>query len=98
MSVKPPLNQLEIQDENQGTMELLLVIAVSIVFPPILLFGFFIVNPREEIVVLRFGKFVTTLRSQGIRWIHPVGRKTPPHFHQGHDARHCHHHGSRSEW
>jgi regulator of protease activity HflC (stomatin/prohibitin superfamily) len=56
-------------------MELFLVVLVSIVFPPILLMGFFIVNPREEIVVLRFGKYVTTLRTQGIRWIHPVGRK-----------------------
>ena len=56
-------------------MELLLAVAISIVFPPILLAGFFIVNPREEIVVLRFGKFVTTLKTQGIRWIHPVGRK-----------------------
>ena len=63
------------QDQSQGTMELFLVVLVSILFPPILLFGFFIVNPREEIVVLRFGKFVTTLATQGIRWIHPVGRK-----------------------
>jgi regulator of protease activity HflC (stomatin/prohibitin superfamily) len=55
-------------------LEWFLVIFFSIIFPPILLFGFFIVNPREEIVVLRFGKFVTTLKSQGIRWIHPVGR------------------------
>jgi regulator of protease activity HflC (stomatin/prohibitin superfamily) len=62
------------QDENQGAMELFLVILVTVFFPPILLMGFFVVNPREEIVVLRFGKFVTTLRSQGIRWIHPVGR------------------------
>lgn len=61
-------------DDQQGLMELLLVIAVSIVFPPILLAGFFILNPREEIVVLRFGKYVTTLKTQGIRWIHPVGR------------------------
>jgi regulator of protease activity HflC (stomatin/prohibitin superfamily) len=67
-------HSLESQDENQGAMELFLVILVSIVFPPILLLGFFVVNPREEIVVLRFGKYVTTLRSQGIRWIHPVGR------------------------
>ena len=63
------------QDANQGTMELFLVLLVTIVFPPILLFGFFVVNPREEIVVLRFGKYVTTLKTQGIRWIHPVGRK-----------------------
>jgi regulator of protease activity HflC (stomatin/prohibitin superfamily) len=44
------------------------------IFPPILLFGFFVVNPREEMVILRFGKYVTTLKTQGIRWIHPVGR------------------------
>lgn len=62
-------------EENQGAMELFLVRLVSIVFPPILLAGFFVVNPREEIVVLRFGKYVTTLRSQGVRWIHPVGRR-----------------------
>lgn len=62
------------EDARQGEMELFLVIAVSIIFPPILLAGFFVVNPREEIVVLRFGKYVTTLKSQGIRWIHPVGR------------------------
>ena len=60
--------------QNQGSLEMFLVIALTIVFPPILLFGFFIVNPREEVVVLRFGKFVTTLRQQGICWIHPVGR------------------------
>ena len=62
------------QDQNQGGMELFLVLLVSCLFPPILLFGFFVVNPRQEIVVLRFGKYVTTFKSQGIRWIHPVGR------------------------
>ncbi|MBI5757174.1 MAG: SPFH domain-containing protein [Planctomycetales bacterium] len=55
-------------------MEILLVVVVSIFFPPILLFGFFVVNPREEMVVLRFGKYVGTVASEGIRWIHPVGR------------------------
>lgn len=74
MSNKPPLESFGLQDANQGTLEMLLVVIISIIFPPILLFGFFIVNPREEIVVLRFGKYVTTLRTQGIRWIHPVGR------------------------
>jgi len=62
------------EDANQGMMELFLVLLVTILFPPILLFGFFVVNPREEIVVLRFGKYVTTFKTQGIRWIHPVGR------------------------
>lgn len=60
--------------QNQGSLELLLVVICTIIFPPILLFGFFVVNPREEIVVLRFGKFVRILRNQGICWIHPVGR------------------------
>lgn len=60
--------------ETAGMMELGLIIAASVIFPPILLFGFIIVGPREEVVVLRFGKYLTTLRSEGIRWIHPVGR------------------------
>jgi regulator of protease activity HflC (stomatin/prohibitin superfamily) len=62
------------KDENQGAMELFLVVLFTLIFPPILLFGFFVVQPREEIVVLRFGKYVVTLRTPGIRWIHPVGR------------------------
>lgn len=61
--------------QNQGALEQFLVVFVTIVtFGMALLFGFVIVNPREEIVVLRFGKYVTTLRKQGICWIHPVGR------------------------
>ena len=75
MSNKPPVANSAPEDANEGLMEQALVIAVSILFPPILLFGFFIVNPREEIVVLRFGKFVRTFKTQGIRWIHPVGRR-----------------------
>ena len=55
-------------------MEIFLIVFVTLIFPPILFFGFFIVNPREEMVILRFGKYVTTLKTQGIRWIHPVGR------------------------
>jgi regulator of protease activity HflC (stomatin/prohibitin superfamily) len=60
--------------QNQGAVEKWLVVILLCLFPPLLLFGFFIVNPREEVVVLRFGKFVTTLKRQGICWIHPVGR------------------------
>ena len=61
--------------QNEGAVEMCLVIIVTVMtFGLVLLFGFIIVNPREEIVVLRFGKFVTTLRKQGICWIHPVGR------------------------
>lgn len=56
-------------------MEFWLVVLVTVFFPPILLFGFFIVNPREEMVVLRFGKYVGTVQHEGIRWVHSVGRR-----------------------
>jgi regulator of protease activity HflC (stomatin/prohibitin superfamily) len=55
-------------------MELFLMVLGTIVFPPILLFGFYIVNPREEVVVLNFGKHVDTKKTEGIRWSHPIGR------------------------
>jgi regulator of protease activity HflC (stomatin/prohibitin superfamily) len=55
-------------------VELFLVVLVTILFPPILLAGFFIVNPRQEVVVLRFGKYVETIKQEGIRWSHPLGR------------------------
>ena len=51
-----------------------LIILVTVFFPPILLFGFYVVRPREEVVVLSFGKYVTTHRRTGINWMHPVGR------------------------
>lgn len=69
-----PVEQNEIR-QNEGALEMFLVVFVTVItFGFVLLFGFIVVNPREELVVLRFGKFVTTLRKQGICWIHPVGR------------------------
>ena len=62
-------------NSNEAFLEQILVVGLTIFFPPILLFGFFVINPREEIVVVRFGKYLTTLKTQGIRWSHPVGRK-----------------------
>ena len=56
-------------------MEYLLMFLGTIVFPFILLWGFYIVHPREEIVVLRFGKHVATIRELGMRWMHPIGRE-----------------------
>lgn len=62
-------------NSDEGLLETILVVGLTICFPPILLFGFFVVNPREEVVVVRFGKYLTTLKTQGIRWSHPVGRR-----------------------
>lgn len=56
-------------------LELTLVVGLSVLFPPILLMGFFVVVPRQEMVVLRFGRYVKTIKTEGIHWVHPVGRK-----------------------
>ena len=56
-------------------MEIFLIVLVSIFFPPILLFGFYTVKPREEVVVLSFGKYMTTHKKPGINYMHPVGRE-----------------------
>ena len=53
-------------------MELFLMVLVTVLFPFILLFGFYVVNPREEVVVLNFGKHVDTKTTEGIRWSHPA--------------------------
>lgn len=55
-------------------LEFVLVVGLSVLCPPILLFGFFIVVPRQEVVVLGFGRFVRTVKTEGIHWAHPVGR------------------------
>jgi regulator of protease activity HflC (stomatin/prohibitin superfamily) len=56
-------------------MEIFLIVLVTILFPPILLFGFYTVMPREEVVVLSFGKYMTTHKKPGINYMHPVGRE-----------------------
>lgn len=37
--------------------------------------GFFIVQPRTQVVVLRFGKYQHTITEEGIRYVFPLGRK-----------------------
>lgn len=56
-------------------MGFLLRLVSGILFPPILLFGFYVVRPREEAVVLSFGEFMGVDKKEGIRWRHPVGRE-----------------------
>jgi len=56
-------------------MGLFLRLITGLLFPPILLFGFYIVRPREEAVILSFGQFMGVDKQEGIRWRHPVGRE-----------------------
>ncbi len=37
--------------------------------------GFFVIKPREEVLLLRFGKYKKTYEGEGIHWAHPIGRK-----------------------
>lgn len=37
--------------------------------------GFFIVQPRTQVVVLFFGKYVRTITTEGIGWVFPIGRQ-----------------------
>jgi len=39
------------------------------------LLGFFVVQPRTQVVVLRFGKYVKTIQQDGIAYAFPFGRK-----------------------
>lgn len=55
-------------------MGLFLIILTTLIFPPILLFGFYVVLPRQEVVVLSFGRYITTHKRPGINWMHPTGR------------------------
>ncbi len=56
-------------------MGLFIRLITGLLFPPILLFGFYIVRPREEAVILSFGQFMGVDQHEGIRWRHPVGRE-----------------------
>ncbi len=51
---------------------LLVAVLVGLIFG---LGGLLIVKPREEVVVLQFGKYVRTLPSEGLHWVQPIGRE-----------------------
>lgn len=46
-------------------LELTLVVGLSILFPPILLMGFFVVVPRQEMVVLRLAGMPRPSKQKG---------------------------------
>lgn len=54
-------------------MVFFLKLAGSILFPPVLLGGFYIVSPNEEAVIVNFGKYKGTMKKPGLHWTHPIG-------------------------
>lgn len=51
---------------------LLVLLVVPLLF---LLTGLYIVKPREEVIVLSFGRYVKTVADQGLHWQQPIGRE-----------------------
>jgi len=53
-------------------------VGVALFFGFVLLYaagGFFIVQPRTQVVVLRFGKYTHTILDEGIKYVFPLGRR-----------------------
>ena len=62
-----------LESEVPGLLIVLLVVA-SIVLPFVLR-GFFVVNPREGRVLVRFGRYMGTVRESGFFWINPFATR-----------------------
>ena len=63
-------------DPDADTVAVVVVaLVVGIPFFLYMLGGFFIVQPRTQVVVLRFGKLVRTITQDGIAYVFPFGRK-----------------------
>ena len=55
-------------------MFVILLIVLAVLFIPFFIGGFFILNPREEMVILRFGRYGGTFKLEGLHWTNPIGR------------------------
>lgn len=58
-------------------MECAVIGILALIGIPVLLIlvGLFIVSPREEVIVLNFGKFEKTVSTEGLHWAQPIGRE-----------------------
>ena len=63
-------------DVDPATIGGLVVVAViAVPFFLYLLAGFLVVQPRTQVVILRWGKYVRTITEDGIAYAFPMGRK-----------------------
>ena len=63
--------------DDFGLLLAVLMVPTILIFLPLALYslgGFFIVQPRTQVVVLRFGKYRHTITEAGIRYVFPFGR------------------------
>ena len=80
---------------HQATQDLEIVLVLFVAFGillviPFLLYslgGFFIVQPRTQAVVLKFGKVRRTITEEGIHYVFPFGRSAPARHELRHRAR-----------
>lgn len=71
MSPHPP------PSDDLGALVAVLLVPTILLFLPLLLYslgGFFVVQPRTQVVVLQFGKYRYTITEAGIRYVFPFGR------------------------
>jgi regulator of protease activity HflC (stomatin/prohibitin superfamily) len=63
--------------DDLGVLVAVLLVPTILLFVPFLFYslrGFFVVQPRTQVVVLRFGKYRDTIVDPGIRYVFPFGR------------------------
>lgn len=70
-------NEIPTQD---GLVAILVLVLLSLLIVPlplviVCLFGFFIVNPNEAVVLQLFGKYKGTTKEPGLRWANPFYSK-----------------------
>ncbi len=58
-----------------GLMKLIPFVIPALLLFVFLLGGFFIVNPKESMVLILFGKYVGTVKKDGFHWVNPFYKK-----------------------
>ncbi len=66
---------LFIQSVNSGAVMLALLLVVAGLVEFFLLFGLFMVQPNNAVVLQLFGRYVGTVRDEGLRWANPFFSK-----------------------
>jgi regulator of protease activity HflC (stomatin/prohibitin superfamily) len=64
--------------DDGGALAGIVVVLLILIVLPLLLYslgGFFVVQPRTQVVVLRFGKYRRTITEPGIGYVFPFGRR-----------------------
>jgi regulator of protease activity HflC (stomatin/prohibitin superfamily) len=62
--------------EGEAMTPVIVLLVLATIALPFLLRGFFVVNPREGRVLVRFGRYMGTVREPGFFWVNPFATRT----------------------